>query len=308
MNIPADVKADVERALGERMGRSVRIARATRVGGGCVSPVARVELDDGGTFFLKWGAVETTQDAPPGMLAAEADALRALGSANAVRVPEVLGVRDPAEPDDGPFWLLMEWLEPGGPRRGTWRRLGEGLAALHRTGADAFGWANDNFIGPLPQANGPSGDWPGFWAERRLEPQLRRAVDDDVLEQGDVDRFDRLFGRLDELLAAAAEDGPSLVHGDLWNGNVHVMRDGTAALVDPSAYHGHREVDLAMSELFGGFGREFYDAYHDAWAVLPEYPEHRRGVYQLYYLLVHVNLFGGGYVASTRSTLDALGF
>lgn len=308
MIIPAPVRKDVERTLGERTGRSVRLAQASRVGGGCVSPVARVETGEGDVFFLKWGAVETTEDAPPGMLAAEAEALRALGATGTVRVPGVIDARDPAEPDGGPLWLLMEWLEPGGARPGTWRELGQQLARLHRTSADSFGWDSDNFIGPLPQSNARTADWPAFWLANRLEPQLRRAVDGGLLGSEDTARFDRLFARLGEILAAAEAEGASLLHGDLWNGNVHVMHDGTAAIVDPSVYHGHREVDLAMSELFGGFGREFYDAYEDAWPVQPEYAGQRRPTYQLYYLLVHVNLFGGGYVGSMRSTLSGLGF
>jgi fructosamine-3-kinase len=299
--VPAQVVGPVEAALAERTGRPARIADAARVGGGCVSPVARVETGEGDTFFLKWGAVETTQDAPPGMLASEADALKALGAARSVRVPEVIAVEDGGP---GAPWLLLEWLEPGPPRPGTWRDLGAGLAALHRNLAESFGWSGDNFIGPLHQENTSAANWPEFWRTRRLEPQLRSAVDAGHLA-GEQARFDRLFNDLDELLEDVSE--ASLLHGDLWNGNVHILHDGTPALVDPSVYHGHREVDLAMSELFGGFGREFYEAYEDAWPVEAAYQERRRAVYQLYYLLVHVNLFGGSYVASVRERLRACG-
>ncbi len=300
MIVPAQVVGAVEAALAERIGRPVRIAGADRVGGGCVSPVARVETDEGDVFFLKWGAVETYQDAPPGMLAGEADALIALGAAHNLRVPEVIAVDDrPGAP-----WLLLEWLEPGPPRPGTWRGLGEGLAGLHHNLAETFGWNGDNFIGPLQQANAPSGSWPEFWRSRRLEPQFRLAMDAGYLGE-ERRRFDRLFNDLDDLLGDVSE--PSLLHGDLWNGNVHILRDGTPALVDPSVYYGHREVDLAMSELFGGFGRDFYEAYQEVWPLDAAYEEGRRAVYQLYYLLVHVNLFGGSYVASVRDRLRACG-
>ncbi|MEJ2678585.1 MAG: fructosamine kinase family protein [Gemmatimonadota bacterium] len=301
MIVPAQVVGAVEEVLAERTGRPARIAGAARVGGGCVSPVARVETDESDVFFLKWGAVETSQDAPPGMLASEADALDALAAGRHVRVPQVIAVQDTGS---GAPWLLLEWLEPGPPGPGTWRSLGAGLASLHRNLADMFGWSRDNFIGPLHQANAASASWAEFWSTRRLEPQLRSAVDAGYLEE-ERPRFDRLFHDLDDLLGGVTE--PSLLHGDLWNGNVHIVHDGTPALVDPSVYHGHREVDLAMSELFGGFGRDFYEAYEEAWPVDPAYRERRRAVYQLYYLLVHVNLFGGSYVASVRERLRACG-
>ncbi|HKJ93790.1 MAG TPA: fructosamine kinase family protein [Longimicrobiales bacterium] len=300
--VPGQISRAVERVLAERTGRPARIARANRVGGGCVSPVARIETGEGEAFFLKWGAVETTQDAPPGMLASEADALRALAQAGAVRVPEVIAVEDGT--CGAGSWLLLEWLEPGSARPGTWRDLGAGLAGLHRAVADTFGWNGDNFIGPLHQSNARSDDWAEFWRVRRLEPQLRAAVDAGWLADEQA-RFEHLFGQFGDVLGSVTD--ASLLHGDLWNGNVHVLQDGTAALVDPSVYHGHREVDLAMSELFGGFGREFYEAYEEAWPVDDAYHERRRAVYQLYYLLVHVNLFGGSYVASVRERLRAAG-
>lgn len=301
MIVPAQVVGVVEEKLAERTGRPARIAGADRVSGGCVSPVARVETDEGDIFFLKWGAVETSQDAPPGMLASEADALRALGAGGNVRVPEVIAVEDGGR---GAPWLLLEWLEPGPPGPETWRSLGAGLAGLHRNLADTFGWHGDNFIGPLHQANQAMESWPEFWRGRRLEPQLRSAVDAGYLSEEQA-RFDRLFDGLEDLLGDVSE--ASLLHGDLWNGNVHILRDGMPALVDPSVYYGHREVDLAMSELFGGFGRDFYEAYEEAWPVDAAYHERRRALYQLYYLLVHVNLFGGSYVASVRERLRACG-
>ncbi|MDX1674517.1 MAG: fructosamine kinase family protein, partial [Longimicrobiales bacterium] len=206
-----------------------------------------------------------------------------------------------------PPWLLLEWLEPGSGGPGAWRRLGAELAALHRHGDDRFGADADNFIGSLPQANGRTDSWPDFWRDRRLEPQLRQAVDRGLMDDGDRRRFDALFDRLEEILAVGSEEGPSLLHGDLWSGNVHMTDDG-AAVIDPSVYHGHREVDLAMAELFGGFERGFFEAYDDGWPRTAGYAPTRRAVYQLYYLLVHVNLFGSGYVGRTRSALASAGF
>src|SRR5690606_17965293 len=145
------------------------------------------------------------------------------------------------------------------------------------------------------QTNEPSGDWPSFWRERRLRPQLDLAagrLDADIRA-----RFDTLLHGLDDRLGPANEDGPSLLHGDLWNGNVH-FTDGGAALIDPASSNGHREVDLAMAALFGGFPAAFFDAYSAEWPLLTGAAP-RRPIYQLYYLLVHVNLFGGGYIEQT---------
>ena len=306
MTLPTGVRVAVEAALAEHLGGG-RIRSDETLGGGCISPAVRLETTSGERAFLKWSPAG---EAPPGLFAAEARSLRALAETGAVRVPQVLAVSDApvAEEgdggDDGARWLLLEWLEPGTVSARAAHALGEALAALHRHHGETFGWDEDNFIGSLPQANAPRDGWPAFWAELRLEPQLRRARDGGLLGASEARRFDRLFAALDEVLDAAATDGPSLVHGDLWGGNALWLADGGGALVDPAAYHGHREVDLAMSELFGGFGADFYAGYEAEWPLQPEYRPGRRAVYQLYYLLVHVNLFGAGYV---RRTLDALG-
>ena len=295
--LPDAVRSGVEATLSSRAGRGVRITGADPVGGGCISPVARLVTEDGGRFFLKW----TAQGQPAGLLTAEARGLRLLRGTGTVRVPEVIGA--PAAEDP---WLLLEWIEPGAPSPSAWRHLGEGLAALHRCLGERFGAGHPNFIGPRPQANDPVPSWPAFWRTRRLEPQLRLAMEADVFSSGDAARLERLLDALDDLIGPGDEEGPSVLHGDLWSGNVHMAAEGRPAIVDPSAYHGHREVDLAMAELFGGFGPEFRDAYERAWPLSSGYPV-RRAVYQLYYLLVHVNLFGGGYVAGCRRALQEVG-
>ena len=285
--IPDALRRAVEARLGPVRG-------AAPVSGGCINHGTRVELADG-LVFVKYNA-----DAPPGMFAAEArglDALRA--AADGLIVPRALAW---SEAEGGaPAWLALEWLEPS-PRAPEFaERLGRGLAALHRAGsAEGWGWMENNFIGPLPQANAPAASWAEFWRARRLEPQLdlaRRAG----RMPGKAADWDRLMDRLPDLLAPAEADGPSLLHGDLWGGNV-LAAPGGPAIIDPAVYRGHREADLAMTELFGGFGERFHAAYREAWPLQPGYPA-RRAVYQLWYLLVHVNLFGGGYAAQTASVL-----
>jgi protein-ribulosamine 3-kinase len=299
VSLPAGIRSAVEAAIHGVTGRGDPVVKASAVGGGCVSPTARIETAGGAAFFLKWEA----PGLPPGMLEAEAAGLRSLAASGAVRVPVVLGSGGSGAGE----WLLLEWLEPGLPGSGSWAALGRALATLHREQAPGFGAPSDNFIGPLPQDNRPIDDWPTFWRDRRLAPQLAAATDAGIVPAGDARRFDALFRRLEDLLAPGGQEGPSLLHGDLWRGNVHFLSDGSPALVDPSAYHGHREVDLAMADLFGGFGPGFLPAYAEEWPLVRGYETERRGVYQLYYLLVHVNLFGAGYLPRTLATLAALG-
>ena len=285
--LPESLRRSLEAHLGP-------VGEARAVGGASINHAARVDGPNG-AYFVKY-----SEDAPACIFAAEARGLEALAAAGSgLVVPRVLAVCDDPEPGT-PAWLALEWLEPAPRAADFGERLGRGLTALHRTGG-GWGWDEDNFIGSLPQENAPCGSWADFWWARRLEPQLRRARAAGRLP-GHEREWDRLREALPRILAPAEDDGPSLLHGDLWSGNVVATARGPA-LVDPAAYRGHREVDLAMTELFGGFGADFYAAYEEAWPLRPGYREERRGVYQLFYLLVHVNLFGGGYVAQTAQVL-----
>jgi fructosamine-3-kinase len=280
VSLPAAVRSEVEAAVG------TRVRFAASVGGGCISPSFRVVPERGPALFVK----TAPPGGPAGLLSSEAESLRVLGAAGAIRVPGIV--------HDGDGCLVLEWLEPGRPEAADWAGLGRDLARLHRT-RGSYGWPADNFIGTLPQRNAPAASWPGFWSERRLRPQLEQAGR--YFGAAALDRFEQLLARLPELLGAAEDDGPSLLHGDLWHGNVH-MSDAGPAVIDPSSWYGHREVDLAMAALFGGFPAQFRDAYNDEWPLLPAAAA-RRPVYQLYYLLVHVNLFGSGYVDATERAL-----
>jgi len=305
VRLPAELAAAIEEAL----GGAAQLRAAAPVGGGCVADTARLVLSDERRFFLKY---DLAGAAPAGIFTAEAESLRRLATVSGLRAPAVIDVRD-AESGDavgagGPRWLLLEWLEPGRAAPHTWPALATSLLALHRSSGSEFGWDRDNFIGTLPQSNERVGDWPSFWRERRLRPQLRAAVDAGRIDGSEQDRFERLFDSLGERLEAGQREGPSLLHGDLWSGNLHVLSGGDPALIDPSSYYGHREVDLAMSQLFGGFDYVFYAAYHEQWPLLPGYESTRRHIYQLYYLLVHVNLFGAGYRGRTLAALGSLGY
>lgn len=279
--LPDVVREGVEATLGA-------VGRVEAVGGGCVSHASRVEAG-GSPVFLKY-----ERNPPENFFSAEANGLQKLAAARSgLKVPAVLGCEDDAE---GWAWLALEWLEPSRPNRSGWAELGSGLATLHRTRWSAWGAETPGYIGRLPQTNTPSSDWVRYWWTERLLPQLDRAD-----WPGGRAEWIRLEGALPGLLKAVEEEGPSLLHGDLWSGNVVWSTNGPA-LVDPASYYGHREVDLSMMELFGGFDPACFEAYREAWPVKAGY-EARKYVYQLYYLLVHVNLFGGSYVPRTLATL-----
>ncbi len=231
------------------------------------------------------------------MLEAESEGLSALREANAVRVPTpaACGVASDVA------FLALEWLDFD--RGGRDATLGRAFAQLHRTTGPRFGWHRDNTIGTTPQDNTWSDDWTKFYRDRRILPQLALAARNG--HRGSFERDgDRLLAAIPALLAGHAPS-PSLLHGDLWSGNAARLASGEPVIFDPAVYYGDREADLAMTELFGGFGADFYAAYREAWP-LPTGYEHRRTLYNLYHVLNHLNLFGGGYGAQAAAMMSRL--
>ena len=227
-------------------------------------------------------------------LAAEVDGLGRIALSGAVRVPRVLD----EGADDTDAWLELEWLDLHAADAASDARMGEALARLHAVTGTAFGLDRDNAIGATPQPNAPSTDWPGFFRDRRLAFQLELAA-----RNGHRGRLQERGRRLLEALPAFFADhapGPSLLHGDLWGGNRAMLADGTPVVFDPAVYYGDREADLAMTRLFGGFGPRFYDADQAAWPV-DDGAEARRDLYNLYHVLNHLNIFGGGYRAQAEA-------
>ena len=253
------------------------IENAERVAGGCIHDCYRVSI--GGTpRFLKANSAEY-EDA----FAAEADGLAALRAAG-MRAPEPLSHGVAA----GHAYLLLEYLDLTG--RKDFAALGRMLAAAHRKAGARFGWHRDNHIGATPQQNGWSDDWSEFWMERRIRPQIELARRNGF----------SLFPPSPKILEKHKPQ-PSLLHGDLWSGNAGFTASGPIVF-DPAVYYGDREADLAMTELFGGFPREFYDAYSKAWPLEKGY-ERRKPMYNLYHLINHLNLFGAGYLAQVEAAL-----
>ena len=284
------MKPDLRDVLQKTLGAEVRTAM--RLGGGDINEAFAVTLADGSEAFVK-----THPDPPPAMFSVEALGLRWLDEAKAIRIPRVL-----AFSDEQPAYLALELLKPAKRRPDFDEDLGRSLAALHAHGAPTFGLDYDNYIGRLPQSNTAAPDWASFYWASRLEPQLRLACDRGLIDRRTRSKFDVLHGSLAGRMGP--EEPPSRLHGDLWGGNLHVDGSGRPCLVDPAVYGGHREVDLAMMRLFGGFAERVFAAYEEAWPLPPGAGD-RVPLYQLYPLLVHVNLFGGSYVPSAESALAA---
>jgi fructosamine-3-kinase len=279
----------LEDALAAATGSAV--IESTRVGGGCINEGRRVELEDGRRLFVK-----TRQDAAPGEYAGEAHGLRWLAEPGAVNVPEVVAVSDEDAGTD-PRFLALEWIDEGGLSAEGAEQLGRGLAALHAAGAESFGAPLPLRISTIELPNDPLGDWPEFYAERRLRPLARRARDAGSLSAAGADAVERVCERLGEL--AGPPEPPARLHGDLWGGNVLADARGQGWLIDPLAYAGHREVDLAMLRLFGAPSPRILAAYAEA-HPLADGHEQRVDLWQLFPLLVHAVLFGGGYGAQAE--------
>jgi fructosamine-3-kinase len=251
-----------------------------------------VGLTGGHVVLVKWNG------GAQGMFSAEQRGLALLAEAGALRVPAVYGHAEPAEGEPG--YIALEWLGQGASSVAVETQLGQGLARLHRRTGEWYGLDHDNFIGANPQPNRASDDWLVFFGEQRLGYQLELLARNNYLPGRRGQRLERLLARLGEWLPARTE--ASLLHGDLWGGNWITTAAGEPALIDPAVYYGHREAELAFTELFGGFSATFYAAYNETWPLDGGYTA-RKDIYNLYHLMNHVNLFGEGYGGRVDSIL-----
>jgi fructosamine-3-kinase len=288
----------LHKALAEAISAATETATEIQalqsIGAGCINRAASVCARDGRRFFVKLN--DATRQ---WMFEAEADGLRELARANTLRVPAPLC----SGAAEGEAYLVLEYLELRGELAPAAERLGHGLAALHRVTAARFGWYRANTIGATEQRNDWCDQWPEFWREHRLRAQLELAT-----RRRGAARLQDLGAQLLDAVPdffCGHQPAPSLLHGDLWSGNVATTLQGEAVVFDPAVYFGDREADLAMTELFGGFPRRFYDAYRDAWPLAAGYPV-RRTLYNLYHVLNHFNLFGGAYLQQAEHMLRQL--
>ena len=282
----------VTEAISSATGESFVFASAERVGGGCISQAYSLSNTQGQRYFVKTHTAELLE-----MFVAEAEGLLLLADSHSIKVPRPCTWGSSGDT----AYLVMEFLSLDGS--GSERQLGQQLAQMHAVHSGRFGWRRDNTIGSTPQDNTPSDDWAVFWRDRRLGAQLERAE-----EQGYsgrlLDQGERLLAGMGAFFTGYAP-AASLLHGDLWSGNHAYTRKGEPVIFDPAVYFGDRETDLAMTELFGAYGKDFYTAYREASPLDPGYRV-RKTLYNLYHILNHLNMFGGGYARQAEAMMDQL--
>lgn len=288
--LPESLAAEAEKLLQHYTGQAVTIQGANTASGGSINHSYVLDTTVG-RYFLKYNSANRY----PGMFPKEANALQTMAATQTIRVPQVIGNDTEGE------WafFVLEYLDPQRPGVDFWQNFAIQLGQMHQHTAAQYGWDEDNYMGSLQQFNAKGNNWVEFFRDQRLQVQIDLALSTHSLQTADVEAFEKLFVKLNDLLVT---EPSALVHGDLWNGNFMVGPGGQACIFDPAAYYGNREVDLAMTRLFGGFDQAFYDAYHEAFPLVPGY-EDRLDIYNLYPLLIHLNLFGAGYLGSIRSIL-----
>lgn len=260
------------------------------IGGGDINEAYLLSHADG-KLFLKYHPGDYLD-----MFEAEANGLRAMASLTQLEVPEVIGTGATSNY----AYLLLTYIPVGHPNPSFWKNLGKGLALLHQKTAKHFGWERNNYIGRLPQHNKKENSWQDFYWQQRIYPQLMMAQTSGYFNASQIGHYEGLYQNIPSI---CPKEEPAFLHGDLWSGNFMTNQNGNPVLIDPAIAYGHREMDLAMTRLFGGFSHEFYEAYHQEFPLEKGW-EARMDFYQLYYLLVHLNLFGSGYLERCRSILE----
>lgn len=281
------IPESVKQAISDKF--NIEITGFSATSGGCINNGGKVSTN-AGHFFLKWNRLKQF----PGMFRAEEKGLQLLADTHTLRLPKMVLT---AELDDWQY-ILMEFVDQGKAGGNYWATLGEQLASLHRHTNASFGLDHDNYIGALSQKNSFRESWIDFFIECRLAPQLKLLRDASKVETKLVSALESLYPKLGELMPA---ESPSMLHGDLWSGNV-IMGKSDPCVIDPAVYYGHREMEISFTRLFGGFESSFYEAYAHYFPLLPGFDK-RMDLYNLYPLLVHANLFGQSYISRVSSIL-----
>lgn len=271
-----------EQVLQTTLGALVHLKSSSLVAAGNYNQGIRLDSSEG-VFFLK-----INFDHEKHLLTKEAEGLEILRESTFLQVPRTFGSGRIGDYN----YLLSEFIPTGRYQPDFWETLGLGIAHLHMTSAKKFGLSEDNYIASLPQKNTASDNWSDFFIEQRLEPLLGKAYFDRLIPLEFLKKFQSIYPQIQSIFP---KETPALTHGDLWSGNVLCNNSGEPCLIDPAVYFGHREMDLAFSRLFGGFETNFYEAYESVFPLEPEF-ESRMGIYNLYPLLVHLNLFGTAYL------------
>ena len=280
--LPPEIKIRIESCLSENLNQAVVVNSYQAVSGGCINNALKLKTTFG-EYFLKWNL-----DSNQKMFEAEHKSLQILKKTHAFYIPELICFDDD--------FLITEFVISTNKSKNFWKNFGRNLAKLHKKSNTKFGLSFDNYIGSLPQQNTFENNWITFFIQHRLKTQLKIGG----LSSKVFADFEELFVKLPDLFP---NEKPSLLHGDLWNGNFLIKTNDTPVLIDPAIYYGNREMDIAMSKLFGGFSSDFYDSYNEVFPLETEWEE-RVKLCNLYPLLVHVNLFGGGYLNQVKNILS----
>ena len=289
---------NIEQFIAEFLEENLNIHFSTiqlhAVGGGSINETYRVSVDANKYFFLKLN----TTGKYPDFFIKEKNGLDFICQQKILQVPQVVACKTVGNAQ----LLLLEWIDTGVKHKNFWQSFGEELAMLHRVTDEHFGFYEDNYMGALVQVNSKTKSWTEFFIHHRLRSQLQLAKEKQLLHQKHIDAFERLEEVIKNIFN---EEKPSLLHGDLWSGNYICNADSRPVLIDPAVYFGHRSMDLAMTTLFGGFDKHFYDSYHYHFPFPSGYTEQWE-VCNLYPLLIHLNLFGAVYLNSVENILKKI--
>ena len=284
-NMQEKLESAIERSIEEAVGSAFKARKTETCGGGCINDAVLL-YGETESYFVKLNTVTKLE-----MFIAEAAGLEAMFDTETIRVPEPIAYgcfEDTA-------YLILESLDLGD--QGNWQKMGQQLAQLHRHTANRFGWKCDNTIGSTPQHNNWTEDWADFFRDYRIGFQIRLARENGY----SFEQADALLKSIPNILSGHNPE-PSLLHGDLWSGNASFLTNGQPVIYDPACYYGDRETDLAFSEFFGGFPSDFYQGYRSEWPLAEGYGQ-RKTLYNLYHVLNHTNLFGGGYASSAQQMI-----
>ena len=280
--IPSEIKRRIITQLGNALNTTITVNGESSIVGGCINNAIKINTNKG-DFFVKWNT-----NSKANMFQSEYSGLKVLKDTNTIRIPNVLCFDDD--------FLILEFIPPSNPNNAFWEVFGQKLALMHKQTHSKFGLDFDNYIGSLYQDNTQNKNWTEFFIQNRLQAQLSIGNFSGTL----LSDIDKLFQKLPNLFP---NEKPALLHGDLWSGNFLAKNGDTPMLIDPAIYYGNREMDIAMSKLFGGFNSDFYFAYNESRPLENGWGE-RMQICNLYPLLVHVNLFGGAYINQVKNILS----
>ena len=281
----------IARAITEATGNNFTLANTKSVSGGCINQGYKITGNNNTEYFVKLNQASQVE-----MFAAEALGLKQMYATETITVPQPICWGTAANSS----YIVLQWLDLGRGNDRSWTQMGRQLAAMHREGkSNRFGWERNNTIGSTPQINTQTDNWADFFAEHRIGYQLKLAK-----HRGGFPDTNKVKSAVRDKLADRQPEA-SLVHGDLWSGNAAIATDGAPVILDPATYYGDRETDIAMTELFGGFPAAFYNGYNQAWQLDSGYQQ-RKSIYNLYHVLNHFNIFGGGYANQAKRIIGQI--